>query len=194
MRCSLPAVLAIAVAASFVLAESNAGEPGTHLRPHRIAFGPDTGRFVGNAVRDSIGSEFDTLLVEHLRSTGVEVVDPAVGRTVGRRLVDSLGGLFSPRTGHVDGERSAIMMIGVITALLEAGADGLLYWGIGGSSAAQGYSLVVRFEDREGHEVYRDKAYIAAGASLMDALANRDRNRAAVEAVLGEYFDRRPRH
>jgi hypothetical protein len=100
-------------------------------RVHRIAFAPSAASYSADSTRDSVSVAFESLLVAKLRRAGFEVVDPAIGPAIGRRLVDSLGGLFDPKTGAVDSARADLVRSRVIAALQgEHGADGILYWRI----------------------------------------------------------------
>jgi hypothetical protein len=98
---------------------------------HRMAFAPTVASYAADSTRDSVRITFESLISDRLRAAGFEVVDPATGGAIGRRLVDSLGGLFDPRTGAVDTARAELVRARVIAALhAEHGADGMIYWRI----------------------------------------------------------------
>lgn len=159
-------------------------------RFHRIGFGPTTDWYLVNARRDSMRTEFEKLLADHLRSAGLEVMDATVGRAIGQPVVDSLGGLIDPRTGHSNAERAAAIRIRIIESLLvEHGVDGLLYWAIVGSAVAPGYSIVVTIEDRKGWPSYEHRVGIGTGASFREALGDHARNAKAVRAVLDPFCE-----
>lgn len=100
-------------------------------RIHRIAFSPPIASYSAGRTRDSVTVAFESLLAARFRSAGFDVVDPATGTDIGRKLVDSLGGLFDPKSGSIDSVRVELVRSRVITALKEEqGADGILYWRI----------------------------------------------------------------
>lgn len=100
-------------------------------RVRRIAFSPPLASYSAGPTRDSVTVAFESLLAARLRSAGLDVVDPATGTDIGRELVDSLGGLFDPKSGSIDSVRAELVRSRVITALKEEqGADGILYWRI----------------------------------------------------------------
>ena len=100
-------------------------------RIHRIAFSPSIASYSADRPRDSGTVACESLLVARLRSAGFDVVDPATGTAIGRKLVDSLGGLFDPKSGSIDSVRAEFVRSRVIASLKEEqGADGILYWRI----------------------------------------------------------------
>jgi hypothetical protein len=100
-------------------------------RVHRIALSPPIASYSTGSTRDSVTATFEPLLVARLRTVGFDVVDPATGPAIGRKLVDSLGGLFDPKSGSIDSVRAELVRSRVIAALQEEhGADGIIYWRI----------------------------------------------------------------
>lgn len=124
--------LALLAGARPALAKPVYAVPEDSLRDrfHRIAFATPIA-YSTDSARDSTAAAFELLLASRLTKAGFEVVAPSVGPAIGRRLVDSLGGLFDPKTGAIDSARSDLVRSRVIAALQdEHGADGILYWRI----------------------------------------------------------------
>jgi hypothetical protein len=153
-----------------------------------VAFGPSSNWYVANSARDSVRSEIESLLVEHLRSVGFEVLEPRVGISICRQLADSLGWIVDSQTRRVDPEREAVLHIRTIQSLIDGySADGLIYWVIEGSAMAPDLSLVVQIEDSGGQTVYRHRVDVGTDKSPEEIVRARPRYAAAVKRVLDPF-------
>ena len=102
-------------------------EDSLRARFHRIGFAPSVLAYRGE--RPAADARFESLLVHRLRTGGFDVIDPGIPIEAGRRMADSLGGLFDSRTGGLDSARADAVQKHVLRELQRAhGADAILYW------------------------------------------------------------------
>lgn len=127
----LAGLLALLAAPSIATGDDHrfpASRDSVRGRFHRMALVPPTYSYAAGR-KDSVLAAFESLTVARLTGAGFEVVDPEIGLGIGRRLVDSLGGLYSPSTGEVDSARAREVRERVLAELAGVhGADGFVYW------------------------------------------------------------------
>jgi hypothetical protein len=141
-----------------------------------------------NSSWDSVRTVVEPMLVEELRAAGFEVVERDKGFAVCNRLVDSLGGNFDRRKGHVDAEREAVLRIQtVLTLVNEYKPDGLIFWGLTGSR--DGRVLFVSIEDSGGSAVYRNEVAAGAYVSPQELARVRKDYAALLKAVLEPFCE-----